>query len=192
MRTCSQCQRPAIVQRAGHFLCVEHNAMLQQTVDRENAADVAYFNYVKAEAEELAGLAPPGSARLEIPQPTVHTGPVHNIRVDRSVVGAINTGVVQSLNVSVEAVRLQDADGAGAIAQVAKAVQETRDLPLDRINAALEHLEFLASEAARPREERKRAVALAAAEAVQKILNLSADLAAIWTVAGQKIVSFFQ
>src|SRR5437868_5036041 len=98
---CNQCGKPAIARVNGHPLCVGCYSIVQTAWREKDIALKEQLNYLMAEAEAVTGLY--GTMpRYEVQTPVIHQGPMtfHNIRVDRSVVGAINTGDVKRIDVA--------------------------------------------------------------------------------------------
>ena len=90
---CSQCEKPAIGLVGEHPLYVDCYHKLQQTNQIYSASVYSYMNFLIGEMESAIGVYG-ATPRIEVPTPIVHQGPVnfHNIRVDKSIIGVINTG----------------------------------------------------------------------------------------------------
>ncbi len=140
------------------------------------------LNFMLDQAEISSGtygLAP--RARLVVPQRRVHTGPVafNNIRVDRSVVGAINTGELGTLDVRMDQIRLTgDPDLADALRDFTQAVIEAHELSDEDRHDILQHLSFLT----KPSETQPRSVLKTALLGLERFVANSGSLASLWTV----------
>src|SRR5262245_41012755 len=101
---CSQCGKPAVAQTSdGLPLCLQCFEKLDAIISRQVELNAAMANFAIAEMESIVGM--PGLLpRMEMPRrpPVVQSGPVtfNNIRVDRSVIGALNTAEVTSIDVN--------------------------------------------------------------------------------------------
>jgi len=100
MPSCSQCGKPAVVQVAKNPLCIDCYLKLQQAIQMQDARCVQEMNYLIDAIEArvgLYGVLP----RYQVPQSIIHQGSLtfHNIKVDRSVIGSINTGEVKHIDV---------------------------------------------------------------------------------------------
>jgi len=102
MASCSQCQKRAVASIAGGIsVCVDCLLKFQQAAQIRDNMLKQQINFLMDQAEAASGLYGI-SPRYELPSPLVNQGAVnfHNIKVERSVVGAINTGEVQRIDVA--------------------------------------------------------------------------------------------
>lgn len=180
---CGQCGKPAIAQYEDKiFLCVDCDLKFQQARQIEYARNATELNWLTEQMEYtvgFSGILP----RYKIPQPTIHTGPVtnHNIRVDHSVIGAINTGQIKNLNVALD--NIQNAgspDLANALQKLTEAVLGSSELPPEQKAAAVEHLSYIANQAALPKGQRQAAIGTTILEGFERIIRVSSGLLAIW------------
>jgi hypothetical protein len=121
--------------------------------------------------------------RLELPKPinVHHMGNFNNIRVDRSVVGSINTGEVGRIDVALDNVRAGGQDDLADQLQVlTQAVVESKELTREAQNQALETLSSLTEQAALPREKRRGVRALLVG--LEHFLTDSASLTALFQI----------
>jgi hypothetical protein len=154
----------------------------------------AMLNYLMDSTEITAGVPPGTLGRYPIPQQAIHTGPstVHNIHVDRSVVGAINTGSVQRLNVSLDRIKNAGQPEAAAVIQtLTEAVLGSRDLTSDAKGQSVDHLSYLAGQAALPEDQRERGVTRVVLEALRSTLSVAADVATVWGPASVLLGQIF-
>ncbi len=147
------------------------------------AQNAAMMNYLSRQIEySFWGGTPP---QLEIPKSAITVGAMtfHNVRVDNSVVGAINTGQVHKLDVALNQVRVGgDPAVAEALQKMIQAVLDAKDLtPTDK-NGALEHLTYLTEQAGLPKEERQGAAGKTIVQGLERILAASANLTALWSM----------
>jgi hypothetical protein len=118
---CSQCsEKPAIGEVAGQPLCVDCYTKLQNAhVAEQNARTqhmrhlMSLINYYGGLMDSISGLGPL-SPPIQIPSMPA-TGPVtlNNIKLDNSVVGAINTGNARDIDVNLDQLRAAGLDKLG-------------------------------------------------------------------------------
>ena len=103
MPACNQCGKPAVVTVRDNPLCVDCYLKLQQAKLQQDVMLKEHYNRLIGDAEALTGLSGV-MPRYKIEQPVIHQGALtlHNIKVDPSVVGAINTGDVEPIEVALD------------------------------------------------------------------------------------------
>jgi hypothetical protein len=182
--TCGQCGRPAFYKYDnGAHLCVDCDLKVQQAEQIKFAQTASMLNHLADQMEMTTGLygvVP----RLEIPRPTIQMGQtVHNIKVDNSVIGSINTGQIRDLNVALDHVQNAGApDLASALQQLTEAVLASSDLPTEEKTEAVEHLSHLAKQAALPKDQRQTAIGRTVVDGFERIINASSGLLTIWNI----------
>ena len=145
----------------GHPVCVDCNLKIQQAFQiRDNAAK-RQINFLLDQADALTGLSGV-MGRYKIEDPVIHHGPMnfHSIRVDSSVVGAINTGNVEKMEVALNHIHAnnQNEELEGLLKQFAEAVLHDGSLSVQAKDDVVEQLSILAVEAAKPKESRTMGV----------------------------------
>jgi len=183
MVRCSQCNRQAIGSVNGANLCVDHLAIFQQTIASQQAELAASINYHTARIEDIFGVS--GGPRLEIPQPIIHQGgPVtmNNINIDRSVVGTINTGNVESLETSLSSIKQGgDEQLAATLKLMTEVIVNSKELKPAQKDEALEALAFVGEQSLQDEGERKTSLIRSAIEGqIPNAINLSASILTIW------------
>jgi len=156
MANCSQCGKPAVVLAAGNPLCVDCNLKLQQAISMRHAMLAQQMNFLLDEAEAVTGIYGV-MPRYRVPQPIIHQGTMnfHNIRIDKSVVGAINTGHVQQIDVALSHIKLTgDPELEKSLAGFTEAVANSTALSAVAKNELLEQIAVVAEQAAMPKESR--------------------------------------
>ncbi|MBI3669331.1 MAG: hypothetical protein HY237_06090 [Acidobacteria bacterium] len=117
-------------------------------------------NRLVGDVEALTGLYDV-MPRYQISSPVVHQGAVnfHNIKIEGSVVGAINTGHVRQIDVALSHIKATGTpELAKALADFTTAVAHSTELPNETKNEILEQLATIAKQAATPKESRSWAV----------------------------------
>jgi hypothetical protein len=180
---CNQCGRPAIAQVGDNPLCVDCSLKLQQALDLQNARQARELNSLLGQFEDTVGM--PGLfQRHQVPPPLIlQTGPttLNHIHVDRSVVGAINTGDIKKLDVVMDHIKAGgDAASAETLQKMIQAVIDSTEFQTATKNEILEHLSFISAQAILPKERRQSSVARTSLVAVEKLLSASANLVTLW------------
>ncbi len=171
---CNQCNTPAVYDVAGTLLCINCYAKLQQANYLQFAQLASTYNALLDNVDATVGL-PVTCGRLQVPTPTtINAGQTtfHNIRVNNSVVGSINTGNVEKLDVRVSAMRAENrSDLADAVQKLTQTIVDTSDLIPNDKDSALECLSFLSDQALTPEPERKRTVGKTIISTLENILE---------------------
>jgi len=157
MTGCSQCGRPALFYVGGHPVCVDCNLKIQQAMQIQKNALTEQINYLADQMEAVSGIygiLP----RYKTPSPIIHKGPMnfHNIKIDRSVVGAVNTGTVEKMEVALNNIHAQNQNPEleQRLKDFTEAVLREAKLSAQVKNDVVEQLSVLASQAALPQESR--------------------------------------
>ena len=190
---CGQCGKQAIYSLDGALLCIDCFLKYQQAMALEEDRLVRQMNYLTASMEQAAGL-PGALPRYEVRKPVVQQGPVtlNNINVDNSVVGAINTGQVQQIDVAMSHLRSEgDAELATAIKDFTEATMRQADLDIATKNAVVEQVSFLAAQSTLPEERRSASVAKAVLACVRESVALASGLVALWDKLAPLFHRFF-
>jgi hypothetical protein len=154
----------------------QQNAQLQW--QRHN---MAMINYLEAYMESIVGLGPL-SPRIHIPA-VPPTGPLtlNNFKLDNAVVGAINTGTVRDIDVS-----LNQLHSAGleplrkALAELTEAVASAQGLSVDQKDTLLEQIAFLSSQVTAAAPQRKPGLIRATFDAVASTAAKINSVATAW------------
>jgi hypothetical protein len=124
MAKCSQCD-PTPTYDVGVIPCVFIAISLVSQIELQKKASLDHqMNYLVDEVDAMTGLYGV-MPRREIPQPVVHTGPTHphSMRIDRIVIGTINTGTVPEIVSNLNHIKLgNDAQVGDAPARFTQAV----------------------------------------------------------------------
>ncbi|MFI5095316.1 MAG: hypothetical protein ACHQIK_17920 [Candidatus Acidiferrales bacterium] len=115
------------------------------------------MNFLLDQADAITGLSGV-MPRYKISDPVIHQGPLnfHTINVDRSVVGAINTGSVKKMEVALNNVHAQNENPEleGLLKEFAESVLREASLSVEAKNDIVEQLSVLTSQVALPKESR--------------------------------------
>ena len=202
---CTQCSAhpPMFEYEGGHKLCVDCNAKVMAAErDRQSMLATAsdhnarMINFLMGQMESttgLHGLYP----RIQVPDPApvVQTGPVslHNINVDNSVVGAINTGTIQQLDVSISDIRATGEDGLAEAIKVftATVLAPTVEIEVENRQQILEEMTFLTEEIKRPSQERKIGLARMIMSHLKESASTVTELSVAWSHLEPLLSSMF-
>jgi hypothetical protein len=154
MQTCGQCGKPAVFDWGGHLLCVDCHLKVQQAIQIRDYALKERENFLLDQADAITGLSGV-FPRHQIETPVIHRGPMnfHSIRVDRSVVGAINTGNVKKMEVALNNIHANNENDQleQALKDFTVAVLHESNLSGDTKNEIVEQLSALAEQLAMPK-----------------------------------------
>jgi hypothetical protein len=161
---CQQCGKPAIMKygegEESIFLCIDCNLKYQQSIEMAQRRNAEMINFLTGQIESqfgMYGMFP----RYQVTSPVIHKGDIklNNINVNNSVVGAINTGVVQSIDVSLSVIKSQgEPDIVDSIKGLTEQLIKSNDINDKQKNEILEQLSFISEQLAKPKESRKRSL----------------------------------
>jgi len=109
---------------------------------------------------------------------------LNNIHVDRSTVGAINTGEVAKIDVSITL--LQQAgnkDISEALRSLTQAIIDASEMPEDSKSQALDQVGYLSEQAAAAAKDRKPGMIRAALSAITQTATTVSAVATAWNAA---------
>ncbi len=189
---CSQCSRPAMYNVSGHLLCLEHHNMIVQNAQVAQQNSMVMMNYLRDQMGEIFGQPP--VARIQVPQNVVNHTPVtyNNIRVNRSVIGSINTAQVGRIDVAMEGIANGDNDEIkDAIKALTEAVVNSTEASNDLKNKLIEQLGFLAEQAVLPEAQRQKSVISMVLESMPTTIAIAANITTVWDRWGHTLLAFF-
>lgn len=167
--------------RSGVPLCLN----CYEKFSRINQADLtllaAYQNQLLDDMDELTGI--PSYARYKIPQPIIYKdNKMQNfIKVDKSIIGLINTGTLNSLNQSMNNINNNiNPELASMLSIFTKAILESKEIEENNKNQILEELDFITEQISLPDKLRKKSLAKKTFNSLKETLHLSASLITIW------------
>jgi hypothetical protein len=199
-KRCQHCGKPATIcithaRKPGElYLCVDCNLKSELAESLEFQRLAHQMNFVAAAFEATSGL--PGLVpRMPVPQiPPFRVGDmkVHNINVDNSVVGVLNTGSIQTVDNAVTVLKRRGADEIGlALAEFTQRVIDANNVDNETKNRVVEILSAVAEEATKPEGERRLGVIRPLLLELSTAVSGLADLAQLWQQYGPLILEFF-
>jgi hypothetical protein len=169
--------------------------MFSNNIRAQQMENIAMINYLSDSIDRTFGL-PPSGPKIKLPQQTVvNTAPVtfNNIRVDRSVVGSINTAQVARIDVAMKNIKnTGNDDVTQAIKELTEAVVNNEKIETDQKNQIIEQLTFLAEQAALPKAQQQTSVITMVLKAVPLTLSAITSLNTLWTQWGGTIEQYFK
>ncbi len=183
--SCDQCGRPAVCNVQGHPLCVDCHYKVEQIEQMEFARNAALLNFSLRQFHEISGLSGllPPPPQLNIPPPLIHGGSttLNHIKVDRSTIGAINTGHVHVLNAAVSHFRdAGNSDLAEKLRDLSQAVIDATDVADGMREEVVNLLAFLSAEASKPAAQRSNPVGKSIMLRIGELLKASQTLVSLW------------
>lgn len=178
---CYQCDTPAMYQvgEQNTPLCLDCYFKFSQIQQQQMENKERMMNYLADEMAFTVGLPPMGPRFPPRPQPVVVAGAkLHNIHVNNSVVGTINTGSIGTVDQSISAlVQSGEPALAEAIKGLSEAILQSGDLTRKQKNELIESLSVISKEAATPVDARQNTVALLLLKKAMKVTMLANDIA---------------
>ena len=182
MSSCSQCGKPAIIAVDNNPLCVDCYLKFQQAMQIQDTMYVKEMNYLTDMMEATVGLYGV-LPKYKVRQPVVYQGPLtfHNIKVDQSVIGSINTGEVQRIDVAMSHIKTSgNEELVKALKEFTEAVIAETKLDAELKNQIIEQISFLTSQSALSKEKRKSGIIKAVLLAVKNMVSTMVALSPLW------------
>jgi len=182
MPSCNQCGKPAVAVVANNPLCVDCLLKLQQAIQIQDARYVQEMNYLIDSMEATVGLYGV-LPKYQVPQPIIHQGALtfHNIKVDQSVIGSINTGEAKRIDVCISHIKTSgNKELVKALKDFTEAIIAETKLSNDLKNQILEQTSFLTSQSLLPKEKRKTAIIKAVLPTLKNTVSTIASLSLLW------------
>ena len=182
MQSCNQCGKPAVVLVGNNPLCVECYLKFQQASKIFYDTLIQEENYLIDMMEATIGL-PGVLPRIKTPQPIVYKGPLtfHNIKVDQSVIGAINTGEVKRIDVTMDYIKTSgNNELAQALKEFTQAVIDEKEIEIKMKNEIIEQISFITSQAALPKEKQKTSIVKTVLLAIKDTIFTISSLMLLW------------
>lgn len=167
----------------GRPLCLECCAKHEEMVRARTTMMREQVNYLLDQAEAVTGLYGV-TPRYKITKPVIHKGPMnfHNIRVDNSIVGAINTGTVGQIDVALDHVHVESGDPEAlkaALKEFTEGTLREESFTNEAKNEILEQLAFLTTEITKPKQARVAVILKALADSIA-VKVATTGLADLW------------
>jgi hypothetical protein len=137
------------------------------------------INYLTGQMEMITGI-PLGAPRFPEPRPPIHFRPVtNNIRVENSVVGAINTGQIQSLNVTISELSQLNPTLAKGLTDFSNAALNSAELSTEHREELVTLLQAVSAAAVKPKTATSKALLR---PWLSRIGEIAQGVAALWEI----------
>ena len=191
---CHQCNNPAMfkVGEEGIPLCLECKLKLSQVMSMEREENERMLNYLSDQMYDIVSL-PPLGPRFPAKK-TICLGDVvlNNIKVDNSRIGVLNTGNIETVDMSVTSLNQSgNAELGNAIKELTNAVVASEELQNDIKNQLIEILSVISSEATAPPERQRKGVINVLIKQLKNMLSVSTELTQLWSIWGPIIMAAF-
>ncbi len=188
---CSQCGKPAVKAVQAIPLCVScfYTLQVADTLARRLAA--IGMNYAADQMETITGMRGYG-VRMQVPE--IPKGPtiLHNIKVDRSVIGSVNTGSIEKVDVSISYLKAGGNEQLSAALQsLTEAIAVAPELGIAPKSELLDQVAFLSEQAAVAAKDRRPGMIRAALEALTAGATVVSSVEEAWTAAEPFLRSLF-
>lgn len=189
--TCGQCSRPGIIGINGAALCVDcyYRFEVARTLSFRLAA--INMNHAAAEMDFVTGLRN-FTPRIQVPD--IPKGPfiLNNIKIDNSVVGSINTGNVQSIDVSVTVLKEAGNDKiSDALKALAEVIANSHDITAPGKNMMLDQVAYLSEQAVAAAKDRRPGMIRAAIASITQGAAAVTAIATAWATAAPLLKTHF-
>jgi hypothetical protein len=178
----------------GNYLCVNCYSKLAQANYLRHVQLASLYNQALDDIDDIVGLPSTGGRIYIPPPPAINAGQTtyNNIRVDNSVVGAINTGNIKQLDVMMSVMRSgNNQELADALQKLTQAILDIPHLKPSDKNSALEWLSFLSNQALTQETERQPTIGKVAIAALERILSNIGSIASIWSAVKPLLETLF-
>lgn len=181
MIKCSQCDNQAMYQVKGHYLCLHCYEKLMRIHQQQQAQLASMINYLYDQVDEITGI--PTTPRLRVSQPVVHKGNITQnlINIDRSIIGTVNTGKIDSLNQSMNNINNQvNPDIAKILAQFTEAMLRSQEINESTKEQLLEEIAFLSEQILVNKSLQKKSMLKRVLDSIKDKLSTAAALLTVW------------
>ncbi|MGA2678522.1 MAG: hypothetical protein ABSF37_04365 [Sedimentisphaerales bacterium] len=174
---CSQCGKsPAIYQIAGHPLCLDCAYKAEQINNMKLTQCMRDINWLMGQMESSVGMPGICGPRYDIPKPppVLNSGDMtfNNINIQKSTIGAVNTGNIGQIDVSLSNIKNGgNEELASILKEFTEALLRSVELSDSLKNEILEHLSFLAGQATLPELGRKKSVIQTLLSTIERIVS---------------------
>ncbi len=180
---CGQCSKPSVTAVGPVPLCVDcwHKFEVARTMALRISA--IGMNYALDEMDHVSGL-PRTGPRMQVPP--IPQGPIvlNNIKVDNSVVGAINTGNVRVIDVSLTHLHNAGNDRArDTLKALTEAILTDQSLSATQRSELVEQIAFLSEQTVVAAQDRKPGLIKATLGALTQAAGTVSTMAGAWQAA---------
>lgn len=184
MPKCSECGKETSLEWKGVPFCLDCCDKLCRIHDAQLRAYDRQINFVASMLETSLGV-PQGFLvpRVSVAEPLIQGDNMtfNNIKVDRSTVGAINTGNITKLDVAIGLMQSgSQQELAEGLRQLTEAVIASKELPEEDKQVAVDQLSFLGEEAAKSTPKQSSSILRPVLSALGMLLTNVDKLKTLW------------
>ncbi|MBS7812291.1 hypothetical protein [Roseococcus pinisoli] len=188
---CSQCSKTSVVAINRTPLCVSCYYEFQVAHHLEFSRSAAKANNAAAliDASSQYGLPTPQIQIPPLPRPPMH---LHNIKIDNSTVGVVNTGQVQSMDVNMTIMKQGGNAKLGqALAAFTEAILKSQQLQDQQRAEMVDQVSFLSDQAVAAAKDRKPGVIKATLTSLATAAGGLVSLSEAWDILRPLLASYF-
>jgi len=188
MAACNQCGKPAVQKYNGNPLCVECLTKLasvfqkqEEIRQREIIILMQQEQAIESDMYRTIGLTPPPPKYdfTHLRAPSSYT--LHNIKVSDSVIGSVNSGDVEKIDVAMTNIQHSgNTEIAGALKSLTEAVLENTEITSELKNEIIQNLSFISQQISFPRETRNQGVLKSVLAGIKEGVSTASSLVALW------------
>jgi hypothetical protein len=187
-------QQANYLSQRANYLSQQANYLSQQVKYLQFTIDAMLINQPLDGVHNIR-IPPVIGGQFSLPVPTTtHTDQIiyNNIRVDRSVVGAVSTGTIQKPHIRMNAIRIGNNQELADILQwLIQTILDTPDVKASDKDLARECLSFLSNQALTQETERQPTIGKTAIATLERILSNTGSIASIWSAVKPLLETLF-
>lgn len=170
---------------AGQPLCVDHAEAMSRINEANNdtlrllMADMANMEnsvYASFGLPPRRHIIPPRQV-VHAPQTTIND---HSVKIDRSTIGVLNTGAIDTLNASVTLIGQTNPEHAEQINTLVETISRNQELDQEAKKETIEQISYLLGQISVPTQDRNSSVLKSIFASIGITLSTSADLLTLW------------
>lgn len=186
--TCNQCGKPAVQEYNGNPLCVDCLTKLaalfhkqEEIRQRELIILMQQEQAIESEMYRMVGLMPPPPKYdfTHLQPPINYT--LHNIKVSDSVIGSVNSGDVEKIDVAMTTIqRSGNTEVADALKSLTEAVLENTQISSTLKNELIQNIGFLSQQVSVPALRRNQGVLKSVFTGIKNSIGTISSLVDLW------------
>jgi hypothetical protein len=167
----------------GGIMCLDCYSKFQATNESTQRGLERMINYLSDSIDSTFGI-PMNSPRFPEPKPPVYmqNPTLNSLTIQDSVVGAVNQGSVQSMNVSLSNINQTHSKEAQLVKTFTEMMLKSQELEKEQKEEILDQLTYLTGQLAKPKEKRNHPVIKTMTTGITNILKSSKFLLDMWVV----------
>lgn len=190
MAVCGSCGKSfgAGYEIQGVPVCTDCAYKMQQINEMGQRSAERAINYLTGEIEAISGVSL-NWPRFPEPKPPVHmhSPTLNSLQINDSVVGAVNQGYVESMNVSLSNVNKENQEVAKLVKLFSEYILQAQEIDKEVKEELLQHLSYLIGQLNTPKKKRATKVVKTIIGAIEIIVKAHPILKTMW----DKIAPYF-